>query len=426
MNRPGKRIYIVFQSLIALIIIVMLIHLHQGLQKQQQLQKSVDRLEHNENVLLHRVERLENYRRDLNRHKIFLEVLNQTMEIRGLPTHKVIPIKTVDEDFLVNFLQIQWEKHMGERIVHIETVLKKMGLIEPDYNIESELTKLYLEQTAGFYDYHENLFYIMDTFSMNSIMGKIIVAHELTHFLQDQHFDIENLLAEYDKNTDQQTAILSILEGDATLAMLEWSMKHGVPGSLQELTDFFVIGDTQVEFGQSPQIIKDMLLQPYLAGIDFFLYLQNAGIEDWRNKPFQKPPVSMEMVLHPEKYLKYNDFPRDLYVPAKYEAHHGEILYTDAFGELYLRSVIRQFNQHKEYHPHKLAQGWNGDTFFLFEDGFILWMLCFDTAQDEEAFQEFLEVSENFWNSALSNINRQLVWEKQEGIFFLQFRTVQK
>ena len=55
---------------------------------------------------------------------------------------------------------------------------------------------------------------------------KTTFAHEYTHALQDQNFDLGSLKLDEVGEGDQGIAGLSLVEGDATLVMSLWQIQH--------------------------------------------------------------------------------------------------------------------------------------------------------------------------------------------------------
>ena len=113
---------------------------------------------------------------------------------------------------------------------------KLIGLFPPDLKIErKDLADMTLE-LAGFYDDHHKDIVIIDrpvTIALpdryrNAVteMRKLdtmgTLGHELTHALQDQHFDIEAALKKYKGSSDRELAYKAIVEGDATLSGFRW------------------------------------------------------------------------------------------------------------------------------------------------------------------------------------------------------------
>src|SRR5690348_8469447 len=77
----------------------------------------------------------------------------------------------------------------AKRLERSEIVLKKFGLLPRDFDLHSFLIRLLQEQVAGYYDVKTKSMYLLDWLSADS--QKPVLAHELTHALQDQNFDLK-------------------------------------------------------------------------------------------------------------------------------------------------------------------------------------------------------------------------------------------
>src|SRR5690606_29869422 len=150
-----------------------------------------------------------------------------------------------------------------------------------------------------------------------TLTGRLVLAHEITHALQDQNFELLELGVEDHENGDRQLALMAIIEGDATLLMSEYMIEHASPfGLLSELPSLLTM--SQEELDRAPVAIRESLMFPYLRGVQFFMDLAGRVPADdddaepfavalqpgWRSRVFLNPPISTEQIMHPEKYLR--------------------------------------------------------------------------------------------------------------------------
>src|SRR5687767_15833932 len=105
-----------------------------------------------------------------------------------------------------------------------EIVLKAFGLAPPDFAYRSFLIKLLSEQVAGYYDPKARQFYLADWIELDG--QKPVMAHELTHALQDQHFNLRRFEKWPKGDSDAELAAHALIEGDATLAMTLYLTKN--------------------------------------------------------------------------------------------------------------------------------------------------------------------------------------------------------
>src|SRR5258708_3794477 len=166
------------------------------------------------------------------------------------------------------------------------------------------LVNVLTEQVEGLYDPKAREFYIADWSPLAD--QRMVMAHELTHALEDQHFQIEKWVKAARPNEDAELARDAVLEGSAMAAMVDYLMLS-TGRSLKDLPDFdpgMLIGDlgSTPTLQKAPPFLKDTLIFPYIGGLSFSAaILKNKG---WAALPgvFERPPVSTQQILHPALY----------------------------------------------------------------------------------------------------------------------------
>ena len=78
----------------------------------------------------------------------------------------------------------------AKRMERSEIVLKKFGLLDHDFHLRPFLLRLLTEQVAGFYDDKTKTVNMLDWIEPEE--QKPVLAHELTHALQDQKVDLKS------------------------------------------------------------------------------------------------------------------------------------------------------------------------------------------------------------------------------------------
>lgn len=360
--------------------------------------------------------------KDAHMKGLMLQLIDETLQVRGLPTTRVASINIADKGFLKKYIEEEMAQQ-GEKLDIEERALKVFGLLEPDFNIREAMIALYEEQTGGFYDPKSKQFYIMEGFDLDNSISQMIVSHELTHFLQDMNSQYVQIVQKDEVNNDTSLTYLSILEGDATYSMMKWYEKFGIKrGKIMDVFDtFMMVGMSQDQINSAPKVITEPLLAAYIQGLEFYQHLESKGIEDWHNAPFKKVPKSMEMILHPQKYIEYKDFPKSVTIPESEEKKHGKPIYEDVFGELYIRVLCDQFRPGEKSLNIQAAAGWGGDKFAMYKDGYVVWLLEFDSKPDEHEFAEFMDNAEALWQETVKKNHYQLEWKKEGSQFRLEF-----
>ena len=78
-----------------------------------------------------------------------------------------------------------------DRLGRSELVMKKMGLLPADFELKSFLMKAVGQHLAGYYDLRDKTMYLLNWVPLE--MQRPVMAHELTHALQDQNYDLSRL-----------------------------------------------------------------------------------------------------------------------------------------------------------------------------------------------------------------------------------------
>src|SRR5882724_9610829 len=246
------------------------------------------------------------------------EVLHQMSEITGLklltPLKKSLRSREQIRAYVIN--EMKEDKDEAERYAGQRSA-EAFGLLPKGFDLDSFMVDLLTEQIAGLYDPKTHEFYVADWIPASD--QKMVMAHELTHALQDQHFKIDNWVKAARPNDDAELARESVLEGSAMAAMVDYLLQ-GTGRSLQDLPDIdpsMLIGDMESTpmLKKAPPFLKDALIFPYLDGLNFSAALLRP--EGWSalSGIFAKPPVSTQQILHPALY-KSGKIPPKVVVPS--------------------------------------------------------------------------------------------------------------
>jgi hypothetical protein len=130
------------------------------------------------------------------------------------------------------------------------------------------------------------------------------MAHELTHALQDQHFDLRRFEHWPKGDSDAELAAHALIEGDATLAMVMY-ISSSPMRVLAFMNSLKTMGVDTRELDQAPRVIRESLLFPYQEGLSWTRALYTEGGWSQVSKAFTTLPQSTEQIMHPEKYLAH-------------------------------------------------------------------------------------------------------------------------
>jgi len=252
------------------------------------------------------------------------EILKFASKDTSLPVKAEVKRQLVDRDIVTAFLQKHFaEDDDAQRLRRSELVLKKFGLLPRDFDLQSFLVVLLREQVAGYYDPQTKMVNLLDWIDPEA--QKPVLAHELTHALQDQSFGLERFLkAGGDlgaskleptladvENDEASAAHQAVVEGQAMVVLLDYELAptgHSVvesPQIVDALKAWMVTGTADsVEFRSAPLYIREALTFPYRYGLDFEVQLlTKAGKDPAFAGAFRNPPKTTREIMQPETYL---------------------------------------------------------------------------------------------------------------------------
>src|SRR5438876_1493169 len=297
------------------------------------------------------------------------EVLQEMSQITGLrlrtPLKKTLRSREDIRAYLIR--QMDDDKNPQERYADARAA-EAFGLLPEKFDLDPFMVDLMTEQIAGLYDPKAREFYIANWIPLAT--QKPVMAHELTHALEDQYFRIEEWSKAVHTNGDATLARDAVLEGSAMAAMVDY-MLRGTGRSLKDLPAFdpsMMMGDlaSSPKLEQAPPFIKDTLMFPYLSGLNFTASaIRNVG---WGalSTLFTKPPLSTQQILHPALY-KSGKVPRAVSVPS-FEKSVGSDwakLEDDTMGEFGWREILQQFIDKDS--AASIAEAWEGDHYIVYE-----------------------------------------------------------
>jgi hypothetical protein len=221
-------------------------------------------------------------------------------------------------------------------------------------------------------------------------MNQIVLVHELRHAQQDQYEGLDGFLGDDVSDfDDRRLAWTSLLEGDATLVMERFvrlrlaslggaaeAPAAGDPAALGTPGLFDVPG--------APPVVRDQLLQPYLAGLTFARALWARGGGEALREAWGRPPESTEQVLHPAKFFS-REKPR-VVAPVVAAPSGARLVSEGVLGEMLLRTLV-------EGAAPAATEGWGGDGWGLWDVGgrtALAWRSEWDRVADAGEFHAAL------------------------------------
>ena len=231
------------------------------------------------------------------------DVLKETSEIRQLPILRPVQSSTQSRVEIERMLIRNLEEETTPAQIHAtEVTMKKLGLAPGDFQYRALMLRLLTEQVAGYYDPKTREFHLADWIDLDG--QKPIMAHELTHALQDQHFNLRRFEHWPKGDSDAELAAHALIEGDATLAMTFYVAKNPLR-ALAFLKSLGATGMPSEELDKAPRALRETLLFPYQEGIYWTRSLYQRGGWNGVSQAFTALPQSTEQIMHPEKYFAH-------------------------------------------------------------------------------------------------------------------------
>ncbi|MCH7872196.1 MAG: hypothetical protein IID33_10905 [Planctomycetes bacterium] len=319
------------------------------------------------------------------------------------------------------------EQYPEAKLRRVQAFLQMTGIIPPNCDIKKTYLDVLLNQIGGFYDPATDTFYMLNRkgSGYGPLVNGMMIAHELTHALDDQYVDLDRMMKAQPQTQDAEFAIGAVIEGSATIVGIRYMMK-GIASGEFDISEVLDVSRREME--RSKPLIEappffSSLMANYIAGMNFYLrgkseIMANIELDDPSGelllKIVKRPPTSSEQILHPEKYwdrdardepvLVDDERMAALITPAGYHVVH-----KDTAGEL-LCAILTSREDKKlniilasqaSYWTNDDAEGWGGDRFYLLSRGKNekaaaekltdprgVWMTTWDTRFDRDDFVE--------------------------------------
>jgi hypothetical protein len=355
-------------------------------------------------------------------------ILKETSELRELPILKSVKSGAQSRAEIERMIIHNLDDDTTPAEMHAaEVLLKVFGLAPQNFAYRPFLIKLLTEQVAGYYDPKAQQFYLADWIELEG--QKPVMAHELTHALQDQHFDLKRFEKWPKGDSDAELAAHALIEGDATLAMTIYMNNN----PLVALAFIKSLGTQELsteQFKQAPRALRESLLFPYEEGAAWATQLYKRGGWQMVSQAFTKLPQSSEQILHADKYFSY-EAPQKITLPDFKNAlgPSWKQIDTDVNGEWGCFLVLDEFlNDAAE--SKQAAAGWGGDRFVLYETGtpnqfFVAQLTAWDTPADaREFFDAYAKRTAKRYAGAKETTSAEdrLEWQTGNGGIALELR----
>jgi hypothetical protein len=322
------------------------------------------------------------------------QLQEEAAEAGGLPFRGKVDVAFLKREELASYLRELFDSEYPPEVARRdERLLQAFDLLAPGTDLRALRARVLEENVAGFYDERpgKRRLYAVSEDQSFSAMNQIVLVHELRHAQQDQYQSLDGFLDdEVSDFDDRRVAWTSLLEGDATLVMERFVRLR--LGSLGVAADGAAPGDPAASLASpalfdvpgAPPVVRDQLVQPYLAGLEFARALWSRGGGGALREAWASPPQSTEQVLHPAKYFS-REAPR-VVAPAIGTPRGGRLISEGVLGEMLLRTLVESAGE-------AAAEGWGGDGWRLWDVGgrtAMAWRSEWDSSGDAGEFHAAL------------------------------------
>ena len=317
-------------------------------------------------------------------------LLPDLAEYSGLELRGPVRLERKSRDQLVDYLKIKLDEELPEDEAKSRVdAYSLLGLVPVDLDLRAVLMSLYTEQIAGFYEPDSTALFVMDDQPEELLEG--LLVHELVHAIQDQHIDLDSI-TDRKLGNDQIIAAQSVIEGQATLVMLEFMTERatGVAVDLGQTSEFSsqirqLLEETRSQFpvlANSPRVIRESLLFPFLEGVSF---VQSLWSQVGRVAPFgERLPISTEQVL--SRSMAEEPIEIEL------EVHGARVVQEDVLGQLVVGVMV---DEHLGTGTGLLTEGCEGDRYALIENAHnergLVWFALWKDAASRDQFANAME-----------------------------------
>lgn len=252
------------------------------------------------------------------------EILEFDSKQTGLPIKRGVKRKLTSRDEVVSYLTKHVNDEDTQRLRRSELVLKKFGLLPRDFNLETFLVALLREEVAGYYDPKTKTVNLLDWVPMEE--QEPVMAHELTHALQDQSFGLNRWMKRGEKdlgeikkdptpadieNDEMDNARQAVIEGQAQAMMFQYAIAPTgrsittSPSLVDAMEEETLTGTSGTKvFNEAPIFLKESLTFPYSYGMEFVVkVMQKGGKQRAFAGMLQNPPHTTRQIMEPDTYL---------------------------------------------------------------------------------------------------------------------------
>jgi hypothetical protein len=311
------------------------------------------------------------------------EIMTFDSKQTGLPIKKQVKRRLTSRNEVEAYLTKHMKDDDVKRLQRSELVLKKFGLLPRDFDLEKLLVELLREQIAGYYDPKTKTVNLLDWVPLEE--QEPVLAHELTHALQDQEIGLDKWMRRGGKdlgemkkdptptdiaNDEIDDSREAVVEGQAEMVMLQYELAP-VGRSILDSPDLVDTMEAQMASGtddskvfkDAPIFLRESLTFPYSYGLKFEVkLLQSGGKEKAFAGALASPPHTTRQIMQPETYLAGEQIPAMPVVDFKRDFKDYAKFDIGAMGEFDVDILIEQYAGKKA--ADRMYPEWRGGYYY--------------------------------------------------------------
>ncbi len=323
---------------------------------------------------------------DADEKKLFASVdriLAFAAEDSGMPRHATVKRRLVGKSDVQKFATGRLAKEQyTQRFAQSELSMKKLGFLPREFDLAGFLVKSTTQQVAGYYDDETKMISLLNWVPADR--QEPILAHELTHALQDQNYDLMKWMKagskpgassskEESENDDSTMARKAVVEGQAMVVYVDYLLAPAgrnladTPGLIYSMEEPAIKAaqDSQL-MHDAPMIMREAGSFAYNGGLIFEGELLHKGGRKMAFEGvFARPPRNSHEVLDPNSYINHEK-PATVGLPDLQQVigEQYEVYDSGGVGQLDVRAYLRQFGERKN--AEDLSSFWNGGAYVTY------------------------------------------------------------
>ena len=310
------------------------------------------------------------------------EILQFASKSTLLPMKQPVKKATVSREQVEKYIEDKFKDDIDRiRFERSELVLKKFGFLPRTFELHNFMIKLLGEQVEGYYDEKTKTINLLDWVDID--MQKPVMAHELTHALQDQSFDLGKMMKKEEEiekrgpidpnaliKIDEESACrTAVLEGQAMIVLVDYILAPD-GRTVQDSPNFVDMmqssmntkGDSPL-FDNAPLLLREELVFPYSHGMKFIQELLVAGGKKLAfTGVLARMPETTREILEPKEYLAGRRIPVLLLPDMGFLKKDFEPFDAGAVGEFDVQILLKQYAD--EETAKRLSPEWRGGAYY--------------------------------------------------------------